>query len=279
MLYACHVISCTCNHISYTHRAVEHNIHVLNLPSHTTHLLQVADIAVFGPFKKYISKSLAAHRAEHGPYIPPRQYAAATRTAWEKATTRSNCIAGFEKSGIFPFNRTKITAKIYREGAIFRQLRDDSSRYAPPVPPHVPAPLLDSLSSAAALVSPASVPVETLPSILAPPTLHVSPAPPSQRRVGIPTQFARVLTSEQPMNIIRERKEEKEKKEKEKEIRKRKREEKKTETAEKSKSTSTSRSHKSTKHRKPLSNITNTTSTSSNTIIDPYDFSTNIGSL
>ncbi len=42
--------------ISHAPRCIEHNIHVFNLPAHTTHLLLIADIAVFGPFKKYISK-------------------------------------------------------------------------------------------------------------------------------------------------------------------------------------------------------------------------------
>lgn len=260
-------------------RCVEHNIHVLNLPAHTTHLLQVADIAVFGPFKKYISKSLAAYRDQHGTYIPPRYYAAATRTAWEHATSRSNCIAGFEKAGIFPADRTKITPDIYKQGVLVRQLYDDSSRYAPPPAPHVPAPLLDSLSSAAALASPLPPSVEPVSSILSPPALHVNPAPTAQRRVGIPTQFARVLTSEQSMIIIRERQEEKEKKEREKKERKRVKEEKKTAAAQKPKPQPKARKGVTLGQRKPLRDITNTTSTSSNDITDPYDFSTNIGSL
>src|SRR5689334_15591647 len=33
--------------VSYHGRCVEKGIHVLNLPAHTTHLLQVADISVF----------------------------------------------------------------------------------------------------------------------------------------------------------------------------------------------------------------------------------------
>ena len=231
---SCHVI--VFNYICHAPRCIEHQIHVLNLPSHTTHLLQVADISVFGPFKKHISKSLTTYRSTHGPYIAPRYYAAATRTAWEKATNRHNCIIGFEKAGIWPFNPNKITAAIYKEGVLMRQLRDDSSRYAaPPVPP-IPTPLLDSLSSAAALVSPVPVSVESVSSILAPPALHVSPAPPSQRRVGVPTTYARVLTSEQCMTIIRDRQEEKEKKEREKKERKEERERKRRQQQQKSQS-------------------------------------------
>jgi hypothetical protein len=263
--------------ILHTPRCIEHNIHVLNLPAHTTHLLQVADIAVFGPFKKYIAKSLAVYRADHGPYIPPKYYAKATRTAWEKATTRANCIAGFEKAGIVPFDRTKITAKIYKEGAQLRKLRDDSSPHAPPVAVHVSTVALDSLSSAAALLTPPSVSVETVSSVLSPPALHVNPAPVAQRRVGIPTTFARVLTSEQSMNIIRKRQQDKENKETEKKERKQKKEEKQAAAAAKPKPKPKNSVRLQSKQRKPLSNITNTTTTSSSMVDDPYDFNANYG--
>lgn len=258
---------------------MEHNIHVLNLPAHTTHLLQVADIAVFGPFKKFLPKALAAYREQHGPYIAPRFYAKATRTAWEHATSRANCIAGFEKAGIIPFDRTKITPAIYKEGLTVRKLRDDSSRYAsPPVPP-IHAPLLDSLSSAAAFVSSLPPSAESVASVLSPPRLVVNPAPVSQRRVGIPTTFSRVLTSEESMNIIRERQEEKEKKERVKAERKQAKEEKKTAATQKPKPKPKPRKGMTLSQRKPLSNITNTITTSHIDMDDPYDFTTNLGSL
>ena len=117
---------------------------MLNLPAHTTHLLQVADISVFGPFKKYISKSLATWRDKHGPYIQPRYYAAATRWAWEQATKRENVIAGIEKAGLVPFNRDKITPAIYKEGVRLRKLRDDSTHIPLPACPRVPVTVLDS---------------------------------------------------------------------------------------------------------------------------------------
>lgn len=158
-----------------------------------------------------------------------------------------------------------------------RQLHDDSSRHGvPPVPP-IDAPLLDSLSSAAALVSSLPPTVESIPSILSPPRLLVNPAPRAQRRVGIPTQFATVLTSEQSMTIIREKHEEKERKEREKKERKQKREEKKTAAAQKPKSQPTPHNRMRLNSRKPLGDITNTTTTSSQPTIDPYDFSTNYG--
>jgi hypothetical protein len=251
-------------------RCVDHNIHVLNLPAHTTHLLQVADIAVFGPFKRYIGKSLTVYREEHGPYIPPRYYAKATKWAWEQATTRSNCIMGFEKAGIFPFDRTKITAAIYKEGVRLRKLDDDSKRDASQVVAHAPPSGIDSSSSAAALLSSAPALVQSLTSILSPPPLLVSPAPASQRRVGISTTFSRVLTEEQSMNIIREKKEEKERKENVKKENKRKREEKKTAAAEKPKSKRKNSVRLQPTQRKPLSNITNTITTTPDDTEDPY---------
>lgn len=263
------------DHFLHVIRCVEHNIHVLNLPAHTTHLLQVADISVFGPFKKYISKSLATWRDKYGPYIAPRQYAAATRWAWEQATRRQNVIAGFEKAGLVPFNREKITAAIYKEGVRVRKLRDDSSHIPTTAPPRVVVHVLDSSSSSSPPVSSPPAAVEPITSILSPPPLLCTPPPASQRRVGIPTTFSRVLTSEQSMNIIRERHEEKERKEKEKIDRKRKREEKKAEAAKKPKPKPRKGVRLASTSRKPLSNITNTCTTSTGDIMDPYEFNTN----
>jgi hypothetical protein len=254
---------------------VEHNIHVLNLPAHTTHLLQVADISVFGPFKKYISKSLATWRDKYGPYIAPCQYAAATRWAWEQATTRQNVTAGFEKAGLVPVNHENITPAIYKEGVRTRQLRDDSSRIPVPGRARVPIPVLDTSSSSSPLVLFPPAAVEPVSSILTPPPLLCAPAPATKRRVGIPTTFSRVLTSEQSMNIIRKRQQDKENKEAEKAEKKQKRDEKKAAAVEKPKPKPKHSVRLQPRQRKPLSNITNTCTTSSSMVDDPYDVNAN----
>lgn len=257
------------------HRCIEHNIHVLNLPAHTTHLLQVADIAVFGPFKKHITSSLTVWRSEHGETIFAYQMAAATCKAWEKSTSRANCIAGFEKAGIVPFDRNKITEKNYKEGIRHRRLRDDSSRYAPPPVPSLPPCDLDlSSSSSVPSSSPAPV-VETISSILTLPQPLPLPSPTQRKSNSIVTTFAVMLTETQVINALKQKQEEKERKEREKQEKKRVREEKKQQQALTPKPQLRKLKPTGIRLTNRLSNKENTPPASSNNIIDPYDFSTN----
>jgi sRNA-binding protein len=84
-----------------------------------------------------------------------------------------------------------------------------------------------------------------------------------------------MLTEEQSMNEIRERAEKKEREEREKAERKKQREEKKATAAAKPKPVPRQPKYDGVRLRRPLSNITNTHTTSQNTCIDPYDFSPN----
>ena len=45
--------------------AVDHGIHLLCLPPHTSHFLQVADLSVFGPFKKAWHQACAEHKLNY----------------------------------------------------------------------------------------------------------------------------------------------------------------------------------------------------------------------
>ena len=154
---------------------VAHNVHLLNLPAPTTHLLQVADIAVFGPFKKHLTAALTVWQHEHDPRIGPTQMGAASRPACEKATRLANCIAGFEKAGIWPLNPNKITPEMDKEGVRLRGLSDDSSRYAPP--PISPIRLECRLTSPPVSSCPGVL--ESVSSILSPPPRIPCPPPPA----------------------------------------------------------------------------------------------------
>jgi hypothetical protein len=86
-------------------------IDILLLPAHTTHVLQVADVAVFRPFKEAWKGQCAKRRREkrastargeggiHKTDIIPMAMA-----AWDSAMTSSNVISGFRRTGIFPFD-------------------------------------------------------------------------------------------------------------------------------------------------------------------------------
>ena len=72
-------------HIFHVFRCILHNVHALNLPANLTHLLQVPDVSVFGPFKTMLAKSMAVRVHEGRSVVQPWEIASMTRKAWETA--------------------------------------------------------------------------------------------------------------------------------------------------------------------------------------------------
>jgi len=67
------------------------NIILVCYPAHTTHVLQGLDVAVFGPFKRQWTRSLAE--------------------AWTRSFTPENIKAGFRKTGVYPLNPNVIPSE------------------------------------------------------------------------------------------------------------------------------------------------------------------------
>jgi hypothetical protein len=268
-----HVMSC--RDMSSCARCVTHNIHVLNLPANTTRLLQVADISVFGPFKTLMASARALHQHTHSKPIAPQHVAALTRVPWEKASSRANIIAGFEKAGIYPYDPTKIPRSVYKQGSAYRGADGTPSRFhAPPLPQHVPLSVDTSSSSAlSTLASVAALP--TVESILSPPPRAPTPPPSTRAPATVNTTYAVMMTEDTVRNTLREKQEKKEREEREKEERKRKREEKQQQAA--AQPAPTPKKKKTTTLRlvPRLSNKENIPPTRHNSNTDPYDFSTN----
>ena len=89
--------------------AISEKLHILCLPSHTTHILQVADVSLFGPFKRYwaagCGESLSHKRGEMGGVAMAIDVVVPTFVrAWERAMTPANVIAGFLRTGMFPLD-------------------------------------------------------------------------------------------------------------------------------------------------------------------------------
>jgi hypothetical protein len=84
-------------------------IDILCLPSNLTHLLQVADVALFGPFKHAWKLGCSALKYERTRRNEERgikrmDIIPLVKKAWEKAMTRENIQAGFRATGIYPFD-------------------------------------------------------------------------------------------------------------------------------------------------------------------------------
>ena len=170
-----HVVSChvpsdvvfvMSSYAPHATRCIQHDIHVLNLPANLTHILQVPDVSVFGPFKTLLAKSMVVRQHEGQSVVQP----------WEVAAD-ANILAGFKKAGIWHFDPSVITPTILSLGPLFRkQVEADKENF----PLHIPQPTLAKLDHfpSSSTSSSSSRPIlEPVRSILAPPVPFHTPTP------------------------------------------------------------------------------------------------------
>ena len=85
--------------------AADKNIILLCLPYHTNSALQPQDRSVFGPFKTYFNKVInEVLRANPNKKLSCHNAGPLIYSAWFRAATSSNALAGFRSTGIYPFN-------------------------------------------------------------------------------------------------------------------------------------------------------------------------------
>lgn len=95
------------SHMSITliELARTNGVHILCIPSHTSHVLQPLDVGVFKSFKTNFSKACSGYLAKHpGRVITTDIIVSLIATAWPNSLTPINVMAGFRKSGAFPLN-------------------------------------------------------------------------------------------------------------------------------------------------------------------------------
>ena len=92
--------------------AIENNITLLCLPAHTTHILQPLDVSVFKSVKvnwrKILTDFFQKHKFQN---VTKEKFPSLLKLLYENSFKRIHSINGFEETGIFPFNRTKISAE------------------------------------------------------------------------------------------------------------------------------------------------------------------------
>ena len=103
------------NHISHLSVSVldfckENGIVLLSFPPHTSHRLQPLDVSVYGPFKKYYYTACCDWMNSHpGSPISIYDIPVIAKEALANSLTPKNIMAGFQKAGIWPFNRNIYT--------------------------------------------------------------------------------------------------------------------------------------------------------------------------
>ena len=90
--------------------AQKNNVHLLCLPSHTTHILQPLDVEVFKSFKSNFSK--ACHKylmGRPGQVITTAAIASLVHDAWYNSFTPLNILSGFKKCSVYPLNPGEVS--------------------------------------------------------------------------------------------------------------------------------------------------------------------------
>ncbi|EGU78243.1 hypothetical protein FOXB_11246, partial [Fusarium oxysporum f. sp. conglutinans Fo5176] len=87
----------------------DNNIYLLFLPPHSSHVLQPLDVAIFGPLKRAYRRLLLdfASVADDS-HIGKITFLYTYDKARREAITKSNAIAGFKATGLWPVNLAKV---------------------------------------------------------------------------------------------------------------------------------------------------------------------------
>lgn len=108
-------------------KAVDNDISILCLPSHTTHYLQPLDRSFFKPLKAYWADVCNNWMLSHTS-IERHHFGVLLKSAWSRAATVENGVSGFRATGIVPLNLSAIPdyAYLQRSDAIDRSLPEES---------------------------------------------------------------------------------------------------------------------------------------------------------
>lgn len=93
--------------------ALDHNIHLLCFPPHSTHVLQPLDVGIFGPLGTYYSNEVDCWMRAH-PYqaIGKGDFYPLCQKARAQALRQSNIKAAFAATGLAPYRRGRVMTLI-----------------------------------------------------------------------------------------------------------------------------------------------------------------------
>lgn len=89
-----------------------HNILLLMLPPHTSHLTQPLDISIFGPLKRHMADALHRIIQTEIARLQKAEWLDAYIKARSKALCKSNILSAFNGAGLFPFYPLKVLRRI-----------------------------------------------------------------------------------------------------------------------------------------------------------------------
>lgn len=90
----------------------EHKIITICLPAHSSHLTQPLDVGCFSVLKKMYGKELEAFIKAHIHHITKTEFFIAFKAAHIRTFTNENVLAGFQGSGLVPYNPEAVLLKL-----------------------------------------------------------------------------------------------------------------------------------------------------------------------
>ena len=95
--------------VSTVKHCKENNVHLMLLPSNTTHVLQPLDVGVYGPLKQAWKKILAEYKLEtRAGSIGKEEFPQLLHKLWERSFKPQHLQGGFRETGLFPLSYSAI---------------------------------------------------------------------------------------------------------------------------------------------------------------------------
>ena len=85
-----------------------HNIVLLVLPPHTSHVTQPLDLCIFGPFKQHMTAELQGIISMEVARLHKVEWLSAYARARKQALRKENILSAFSTAGLFPFSPQKV---------------------------------------------------------------------------------------------------------------------------------------------------------------------------
>lgn len=128
---------------------------MLSFPPHCSHKLQPLDVSVFGPFKKFLSSAQDAWmRNNPGKTMTIYDIPGIVRIALPLALTQNNILSGFEKTGIYPFNKDKFDDSDFAPSYVTDRPKETEHNESQPSTSSAPLSTISSNTQHSTLLNP-----------------------------------------------------------------------------------------------------------------------------
>lgn len=119
--------------------AAKQKVILFTLPPNTTHICQPLDKGVFGPLKARYFDLCQEYMAKNpGKVVSRFSFSSILKKAWYSSLTMENIQSGFETTGIYPMDRSKVIPLEYQEDS-FAEFSDDANDGLPYLPMLTPS--------------------------------------------------------------------------------------------------------------------------------------------